>query len=70
MVEAVKFLPPEVLDVVELKVWDITIPSGIERKAALNVVRMPTMAINGLLAFESSIPSEEELIEAIKEHLD
>ena len=58
-------MPQEIQDIFELKIWDITKPDGLARKTALNAVRMPTLALNGRLVFESSLPAEEELIEAI-----
>lgn len=68
MVEAVKALPREVQEIIELKVWDINVSDGFNRKISLNVMRMPAMAMNGQLVFESSIPAEDELIDAINEY--
>jgi len=69
MVEAVKALPLEVQRIVELRLWNVLEAEGIQRKLALNAVRMPTMAMNNRLVFESCIPNGEELLDAIQECL-
>lgn len=70
MVQAVKALPQEIQSIIELRVWNILEPEGMKRKMALNAIRMPSMALNCRLIFESCIPMEDELIEAIRESFD
>jgi len=67
MVDAVKALPQEIKNIIELRLWNVLEAEGMRLKMALNAVRMPTMAMNNRLFFESYIPVEEELIEAIQE---
>ena len=69
MVQAVKALPREIQEIIELRLWNVLDAEGMQRKTALNAVCMPTMAMNNRLVFESYIPMREELIEAIQECL-
>ena len=69
MAEAVKALPNEVQDNIELQIWNVKKIEGLNRQKALNVVRIPTMTINKRLAFESLIPDQEELLDVTREFL-
>lgn len=57
-------------DAVEIKQWDLRTPEGINRNNELGITTFPTIAIGGDVVFESMIPSDEELIEAIKARLE
>lgn len=64
MVEAVKVLPREIQDIIEVRTWNVKELEGIKRKAALQA-KVPSIAINGEVVFQSGIPVEEDLISAI-----
>jgi len=65
MGEAVKDLPPEVFNQIDLRVWNICTAEGFQRKKALAVKRCPTLVINGQIIFESIIPPEDEMLAAM-----
>lgn len=66
MVDAVKALPREIKDIMELHVWNIKQLDGINRKNELGAKSIPSIAIAGEVVFASTIPPEEELIAAIQ----
>lgn len=66
MVESVKVLPQEILDLIEVRVWNVKELPGIERKSELRARCIPSIAIGHEVVFESTIPPQEELIDAIK----
>lgn len=67
MAESVKFLPPEIQDIIEVRVWNVKELPGIERKAALGARGIPSIAVGLEMVFESVIPTREDLIAAILE---
>lgn len=69
MADAVRSLPDEIIDNVELKIRDVFTMEGLNRKKELNVLVIPSITINNRLAFETLIPDEEELIDVMHEFL-
>jgi hypothetical protein len=69
MVESVKVLPKEILDLVEVQIWNVRKLEGIKRKMELGARAVPSIAINGEVIFQSGIPQPEDLIRAIQERL-
>jgi hypothetical protein len=67
MAHAVRALPDDVQEVMELREWDIRTREGIHRFKEIRCKSLPSIAINGELVFESIIPPEEDLIAAIRE---
>ncbi len=67
MAESVKALPQEIQDIIEVYEWDMRTREGIRRFMELKAKSLPSVAINGELAYEAIIPMQEELIEAIRE---
>lgn len=65
MVEAVKALPPEIQENIELRVWNVKTREGIRRKQELGARCIPGIAVDCEMVFESTIPPQEELIAAI-----
>jgi hypothetical protein len=66
MIAAVKDLPQEVLDKIEYREWSLRTLEGAARFRELKARSLPSVAIQGKLAFECNIPPEEELITAIE----
>jgi len=69
MAEAVKVLPQEVQDAIEVRIWNVKALDGIIRKGELGSKCIPSIAINNNMVFESGIPLQEDLITAIRNHL-
>ena len=72
LLEAVNNIPELVRDIaesVEILRWDLRTPEGIKRNSELGITSFPTIAINGEVLFESIIPAETELIDAIRSRL-
>jgi len=69
MVEAVKQIAPEFAGVIEWREHKIKTKAAIELMAALNVKNIPTICIDGKIAFISTIPRKEELIAAVYQRL-
>jgi hypothetical protein len=65
MIAAVKSLPQEVLDRIEYREWSLRTLEGATRFRELKAKSLPSVAIEGKLVFECSIPQEEELIAAV-----
>jgi hypothetical protein len=69
MVQAVKVLPAEIQELIEVQVWNVKELQGIQRKKALRAKAVPSIAINEEVVFQSGIPQHEELIAAIRARL-
>jgi hypothetical protein len=69
MVQSVKVLPQEIQEVIEVRLWDVKTLEGIKRKKALGAKAVPSIALNEEVVFQSGIPQNEELIDAIRERL-
>jgi len=67
MAESVKALPEEIQDLIEIREWDMRTREGVARFKELRAKMLPSVALNGRLVFESNIPPQEDLIQAIKE---
>ncbi len=69
MVEAVKVLPKEIQDVIEVNIWNVKQLEGIKKKRELRAKAVPSIAVNGRVLFQSGIPQNDELIAAISEQV-
>lgn len=68
MPEVVKALPPEVLQYIDLIVWNITRPEGFERKNELKA-GCPSLFIDGQVVYNNTIPLGEDLLNRVHEFL-
>ena len=66
MAKAVKDLPEETKDLIEIKEWDMRTLEGNRRFMELKVKSLPSIALDGELVYEALIPGQEELTEAIQ----
>ncbi|MFZ5650460.1 MAG: hypothetical protein ACOY4I_06365 [Bacillota bacterium] len=66
MVEAVKVLPLEIQESIKVQIWNIKELAGIEKKAQLRARCVPSLAIDGEVVFESTIPTQDDLIAAVR----
>jgi len=69
MVESVRALPKEMLERMEIHIWDVKKLEGIKKKMELGAKVVPSIGINGEIVFQSGIPQQDELIAAIHERL-
>ena len=69
MVESVQEIAPEFEGVVEWREHKIKTKEAIELMSALHVEKVPTICIDGEVAFISQIPKREDLIQAIYKRL-
>ena len=67
MAQSVQELPNEIQSIMEVREWDLRTRAGVTRFKELRAKSLPTIAINGELVFESLIPPQEELIQAIQQ---
>jgi MtaA/CmuA family methyltransferase len=65
MVESVREIAPEFEGVVDWREHKIKTKESIELMSALNVEKVPTICIDGQVAFISHIPKKQDLINAI-----
>lgn len=65
MLEAVKALPQEIQDIIEVHEWDLRTREGVNRFLKLGAKSLPSIAIDGELVFEAIIPFQEDLAAAI-----
>ncbi len=65
MVAAVADLPKEIKDTIDYHEWSLRNREGIEMFKKFNAKSLPSIAINGELQFESLIPAQADLIQAI-----
>jgi hypothetical protein len=65
MVQAVRDLPPEIQAIIDIREWDMRTPDAVRRFKEHLIKRLPSIAIDGRPVFESIIPDQEELAEAI-----
>lgn len=66
MAEAVKVLPPDIQEMIEVHEWDMRTREGVNRFRELRARSLPSVALDGDLVYESLIPPQEEMIEEIK----
>ena len=69
MVAAVADLPKEIKDKIDYHEWSLRNREGIEMFKKFRASSLPSIAINGELCFESLIPTQEDLIEAVHQKL-
>lgn len=69
MLAAVADLPKEIRDRIDYHEWSLKDREGIAMFKRFNARSLPSIAINENLCFESLIPTQEELIEAITQKL-
>jgi hypothetical protein len=66
MAEAVKVLPEDVQEIIEVHEWDMRTREGVNRFRELRARSLPSVALDGDLVYESLIPPQEEMVEEIK----
>ena len=66
MAEAVKVLPQEIQDLMEVREWDMRTREGVSRFRELKAKSLPSIALDEQLVYESLIPGQEELAEEIR----
>lgn len=67
MAEAVKVLPDDIQQIITVDNWDMRTRQGVQRFRELKAKSLPSIALDGELVYESLIPMQEELIEAIRQ---
>ncbi|MCZ7662833.1 MAG: hypothetical protein M5U22_07800 [Thermoleophilia bacterium] len=65
MLDAVRHLPPEVMEILHYHEWTLREPGGYEMFCALNCRTTPTLLVNGERKFENYIPTVDELYGAL-----
>jgi len=66
MAEAVKVLPQEIQDLMEVREWDMRTREGVNRFRELKAKSLPSIALDEQLVYESLIPGQEELAEEVR----
>jgi hypothetical protein len=66
MAEAVRVLPQDIQNIIEVRQWDMRTLPGVQRLRELKARSLPSVALDGELVYEAIIPPQEELIEAIQ----
>jgi hypothetical protein len=66
MAESVKVLPEEIQSKIEVHEWDMRTREGVQRFRELKAKSLPSVALDGVLLYESLIPMQEELIADIQ----
>jgi len=66
MAESVRVLPEDIQKLIEVHQWDMRTRPGVQRFRELKARSLPSVALDGDLAYEAIIPPQEELIEAIR----
>ena len=69
MLAAVADLPKEIRDRIDYHEWSLRDREGIDVFKKFHARSLPSIAINRELCFESLIPTQEQLIEAITQKL-
>lgn len=69
MVAAVADLPKEIKDKIDYHEWSLRNREGIEMFKRFHARSLPSIAIDGEIQFESLIPPQEDLIQAINQKL-
>jgi hypothetical protein len=68
MAKSVKDLPDETKELIEIREWDMRTLEGHRRFIKLKAKSLPSIALEGELAYESLIPGQEELTAEIIRH--
>jgi hypothetical protein len=66
MAEAVKVLPQEIQELMEVREWDMRTREGVNRFRELKAKSLPSIALDEQLVYESLIPGQEELAEEVR----
>jgi hypothetical protein len=66
MAEAVKVLPDDIQEMIDIHEWDMRTREGVNRLRELRAKSLPSVALDGDLVYEALIPPQEEMIEEIK----
>jgi hypothetical protein len=66
MAEAVKALPQEIQDLMEVREWDMRTREGVNRFRELKAKSLPSIALDEELVYESLIPGQEELAQEVR----
>ncbi len=66
MAESVKALPGNIQNMIKVQEWDMRTLEGVARFKDLKAKSLPSIALDGDLAYESIIPMQEELIAEIE----
>jgi len=66
MAEAVKVLPQEIQDLMEVREWDMRTREGVNRFRELKAKSLPSIALDEQLVYESLIPGQEELAQEVR----
>ena len=69
MAKVVRELPPNILELVSIKQWDMRTLEGTSRYRALKASSLPSIVIENELVYESIIPDQDELIRTILDHV-
>lgn len=67
MAESVKVLPEDIKAIIDVYEWDMRTREGVRRFKELKARSLPSVALDGELAWESIIPMQEELISKIQD---
>jgi hypothetical protein len=66
MAESVKALPEDIQQLIDVREWDMRTREGVNRFRELRAKSLPSVALDGDLAYEALIPPQEELVEEIR----
>lgn len=66
MAKVVQELPQDILELVDVKEWDMRTREGVKRFQELKAKSLPSVALDDDLMYESLIPPQEDLIEEIQ----
>jgi len=66
MAEAVKVLPQEIQELMEVREWDMRTREGVNRFRELKAKSLPSIALDEQLVYESLIPGQEELAQEVR----
>jgi len=69
MAQVVRDLPEEIKVMTEIREWDMSNRDHMDEFKRDRVKKLPSIAINGELVYESLIPDQEELIDMIRKRL-
>jgi hypothetical protein len=66
MAEAVKVLPEDIQEIIEVREWDMRTREGVNRFRELRAKSLPSVALDGDLVYEALIPPQEEMVAEIR----
>ena len=65
MAQVVRDLPKEIEAIIEVREWDMRTHDAARLFKERRVKKLPSIAVDGELIFESLIPDQEELVQVI-----